>query len=671
MNVGVDIGGTFTDLVMSVDGRLNIHKLFTTPDNPAEAMLASLGILSPHGSTDVERIAHGTTIATNVILERKGARVAFITTQGFRDMLFIGRQNRPDLYALHPQLPPPLVPRSLCYEVPERVDHRGTILTPLDMDALDLVLDDIMAHEVEAVAICFLFSYVNPIHERAVRERLVARGLFQAWQVVLSSEVLPEFREYERASTVVLDAYVRPVVGRYFEYLEDQLPETCALRVMKSDGGLISVARARNQAIHTALSGPAAGVIGAFHIARLAGYDRIITLDIGGTSTDVALCPGNLVRRPESQIGDLPLRIRLLDIETIGAGGGSIARVDAGGALRVGPESAGAMPGPVIYGRGGERITVSDAHALLNRLDADHFLGGRMTLQIAAAERAMADLARQAQLSPEALALGIIEVANVNIDRALRRVSIGRGHDPREFTLIAFGGAGPLHACEIAERLMIPRVLVPRYPGVLCAFGLLAADVVLDYSRAIMQPLTSEVPARLTANLNELITLAHRDLQREGIGVENRVCHAQLDMRYRGQAYELTIPLSLDEELGHLKLGARFHETHAQTYGHGLPDRIIEIVNLRVLATGVVEKPLLEPETLTLSDGAEALLGHKEAIFRHGTGLIALYDREHLAPGAQFDGPALLFQLDSTVYVPPGWSARIDGYRNVILEYSS
>jgi N-methylhydantoinase A len=669
MNVGVDIGGTFTDLVMNVDGRLRIHKLLTTPDNPAEAMLEGLNILAPQGLAAIRRVAHGTTIATNAILERKGARIAFITTQGFRDVLFIGRQNRPELYALHPQLPPPLVPRDLCYEVPERMDHTGAVLTPLDLGAFDRVLDDVMARDVEAVAVCFLFSYVNPDHERAVRERIVARGLLESWQVVLSSDVLPEFREYERASTTVLDAYVRPVVGRYFEHLETRLPDTVALRIMKSDGGLISAERARRQAVHTALSGPAAGVIGAFHVARLAGYDHVITLDIGGTSTDVALCAGALVRRPESQIGDLPLRIRLLDIETIGAGGGSIARVDAGGALRVGPESAGADPGPVIYERGGQHVTLSDANALLNRLDATHFLGGRLTLQLAAAERAVDDLARQARLSAEALALGIVEVANVNIDRALRRVSIARGHDPRDFTLIAFGGAGPLHACEIAERLTIPRVLVPRYPGVMCALGLLVADVVLSYGRAVMQPLTAGVPGHLAALLDELMALAQRDLAQEGIDAANRVCYAQLDMRYAGQAYELTIPF--DGGLDHDELSARFHAAHWQTYGHSLPDRPIEIINLRVFATGIVNKPPFEPSALTVTAGAEALLGHKNAVFRQGAGRIALYDRERLTPGARFDGPALLFQLDSTVYVPPGWSVQIDAYQNAILERST
>ena len=501
MLVGVDIGGTFTDLVLSAEGGLRIHKLLSTPHDPAEAMLAGLEALTGGTLAALERVAHGTTVATNAILERKGARTALITTAGFRDLLFIGRQERPSLYALQPTLPPPLIPRDWCFEVIERLDHTGAVLTPLDMASLDAALDGIAAAGIESVAVCLLYSYANPAHERAIRDRILARGLLDEVQISLSSDVLPEFREYERASSVALDAYVRPVMARYLRHLEDALPHAGALRVMKSDGGVVSAARARSQAVQTALSGPAAGVIGAFHLAKLAGFDHILTLDIGGTSTDVALCPGHLVRHPQATIGDLPLRIRLLDIETIGAGGGSLARVDAGGALRVGPESAGADPGPVIYGRGGTQITVSDANALLGRLDAGRFLGGRMALDLDGARAAMDALADQTGLTPEATALGVIDVANVSIDRALRRVSVARGHDPRDFTLVAFGGAGPLHACDVADRLQIPRVLVPPTPGVLCALGLLVADVLLDASRAILAPVDAGLVVRLEAAL--------------------------------------------------------------------------------------------------------------------------------------------------------------------------
>ncbi len=647
MLVGVDIGGTFTDLVVSVDGRLQIHKLLSTPHNPAEAMLAGLNAV---GMTAGARVSHGSTVATNAILERKGAKTALITTQGFRDLLFIGRQNRPVLYALQPQLPPPLIPHQWCYEVPERLDFTGAVLTPLDRQALDRVLDQLVEQGIESVAVCFLYSFINPAHELAVRERILERGLLADWQISLSCEVLPEFREYERASTVALDAYVRPVMSRYLRQLEDALPRESPLLVMKSDGGVISAGAARQQAVQTALSGPAAGVIGAFYLAQLAGYDQIITLDMGGTSTDVALCPGGPARRAEAEIDGWPLRIRLIDIETIGAGGGSIARLDAGGALRVGPESAGADPGPIIYGRGGQQVTVSDANAILGRLDTEHFLGGGMALDVKAARKALKKLAKAMRLSEEAAAQGVIDIANVNIDRALRRVSVSRGYDPRDFTLVAFGGAGPLHACAVAERLEMPRVLIPLYPGVLCAFGLLVADVQRDYSRAILQPVGADL--NLQPQLDAMIAQAQHDLQAEGIAPESMLFYALLDVRYVGQSFELTIPYS---EL----IAADFHAEHERAYGHALEQRPVEVVNLRVQAVGQVEKPVITPEAETSA----------AAIPLHQTDQFTCYDRDALQPGMTFSGPALVFQLDSTIYIAAGWSARVDAYRNLILEH--
>jgi N-methylhydantoinase A len=665
MLVGVDIGGTFTDFCASVDGQLRVHKVLSTPHDPAEAMIAGLSALHERGLAALSRVSHGSTVATNAILERKGARTALITTAGFRDILAIGRQNRPQLYALQPQLPPPLIPRRWCYEVPERLAHTGAVLTPLDLDALDRVLDEMAAQQIESVAVCLLYSYVNPAHERAIRERILARGLLGEEQIALSSEVLPEFREYERASTLALEAYVRPVVGRYVGHLRERLPPPCLLRIMKSDGGVMSAERARRQAIHTALSGPAAGAIGGFHLAQLAGYERAITLDMGGTSTDVALCPGRLVRRAESEIDGLPLRTRLLDIETIGAGGGSIARLDAGGVLHVGPESAGADPGPIVYGRGGEQIAVTDAHALLGRLDPDHFLGGAMTLYPDLARSALASLAEGMGLTPEEAALGVLHVANVNIDRALRRVSVARGHDPRPFTLVAFGGAGPLHACEVAAGLQIGRVLVPRYPGVLCALGLLMADVVLETSRSLLEVVTPQVEAQLRAHSVEMVAQARLDLAREGIADEAMVFRPLVDARYRGQSHELTVPLTED-------VAAALHEAHASAYGHVMPDREVEVVNLRLQATGVVPKPELTPEPLALNDGRDALIGHRMAVCQdgasHASREVALYDRDRLRPGARFAGPALVFQMDSTVYLAPGWAAKVDGYRNLVLE---
>ncbi len=657
MQAGVDIGGTFTDLILSDKGQLKIHKLLSSAHHPAEAMLKGLDEITPGGMAALTQVAHGSTVATNAILERKGARTALIATQGFRDILFIGRQNRPVLYALHPALPPPLIPRERCYEVPERLDYRGETLIPLDMTALDRALEQIRRDKVDAIAVCFLFSYVNATHEQMVKQRIIEAGIVSdEWQVVLSSETLPEFREYERASTAALEAYVRPVMSGYIGQLEAELPASASLRIMKSDGGVMQASRVRQQAIHTALSGPAAGVMGAFHVAKLAGYVQIITLDMGGTSTDVALVAGQPQPRPESAIDSLPLRVRMLDIETIGAGGGSIARLDAGGALQVGPESAGARPGPVVYGQGGQRVTLSDANAILGRLDAEHFLGGAMSLDMPAGHRAMQALAKQVNMSIMDTAKGVVDIANVNIDRAIRRVSIARGHDPRDFTLVAFGGAGPLHACEVAQRLEIPRVLVPHTPGVLCALGLLIADVAVEYSQSVMRLASPDSIAGLRAKQLELAAAAQADLQQEGIAREAMTFGVSLDLRYEGQAYELNIPFGQS-------VISDFHDKHEQTYGHALRQRPVEIVNMRVNGIGIIDKPVFNAVQADLT--AAVPFAEKDS---PRSGKIKLFRREELAAGAAFAGAALIFQMDSTAYVPPGWNARVDGLMNLILE---
>lgn len=658
MLVGVDIGGTFTDLVLSVDGRLKIHKLLSTPANPATAMLEGLDIISPDGLSALRQIAHGSTVSTNAILERKGAKVAFITTQGFRDMLFIGRQNRPDLYALHPTIPEPLIPRDLCYEVPERLNYRGDVLHELDLKALDRILDSIEKEDVDAIAVCFLYSFINADHEHIVRERIIERGLVADWQIALSSDVLPEFREYERASTTVLEAYVRPIMSRYVNDLITALPDEATLRIMKSDGGVMRAERVQEEAIQTALSGPAAGVIGAFHLSKLAGFDHIITLDMGGTSTDVALFAGEATLSQSSEIDGLPLRARLLDIDTIGAGGGSIARVDAGGALRVGPESAGANPGPIIYGRKGKNITVSDANAILGRLDPEHFLGGTMPLDLKSATKAFKKLAKDIDKTVIDTAKGVIDVANVSIDRALRRVSVAKGHDPRNFTLVAFGGAGPLHACEVADRLGMTRILIPRYPGVLCAYGLLVADVKVNGSLPILVRANRDIIARLRAIQSELLVTGRDDLRREGIQDDDMDFTIYLDMRYEGQSHEISIPFTAN-------VIKEFHTAHANAYGHSMENKPVEIVNMRMQAIGHIQKPDFTPEVPRNVPLEEAHLGDKQSPLG---GIMALYDREALSAGMRFNGEALVFQLDSTIYIAQGWSARVDGYRNLILE---
>lgn len=661
MYIGVDIGGTFTDLVSSEGGELHIHKLPSTPGDPSQALLHGLAHYQSQGWGTPTRISHGSTVATNAILERRGSRTALITTRGFRDLLAIGRQDRPQLYALQPQLPPALIPQKWCFEVPERLNHRGEIIQPLDKENAKTVLDQLNQHRIDSVAVCLLYSYLNPVHEKELKELILSQGRMEEWQISLSSEVLPEFREYERASTTTLEAYVRPVMSRYLQNIQHSLPEHCPLLVMNSDGGLMSSARARQQSVHTALSGPAAGVIGGSHLARLAGFEQVITLDMGGTSSDVSLCPGKLIHRSDSQIDGLPMRIRTLDIETIGAGGGSIAQVDPAGVLHVGPQSAGADPGPIIYGKGGEQITVTDAHALLGRLDPQYFLGGNIPLDPDLAVAPMTELASKLGLPIPRAVAGILELTNANIERALRRVSIARGHDPRDFTLVAFGGAGPLHACQVAQRLQIPRVLVPPHPGVLCALGLLMSDVIFETSRGVMRDLTPETTPPIRETLDQMAAAAKVQIAQEGVKSGEISLHKLVDLRYQGQSYELTIPYAEDLEKG-------FHRAHRQQYNHAFPERKIELVTLRVQAVGSIPKPNLIPESLQDGIPLQPLGELPSPLGIKTANNLSRYDREMLPPGGNLSGPALIHQMDSTTFLPSGWTAQVDGYRNLILE---
>lgn len=645
MNIGVDIGGTFTDLVVLDDGALRIHKVSSTPDDPSRGMLGGIADVTGGELARLASVAHGSTVATNAILERKGAKVAFLVTAGFRDLLAIGRQDRPNLYALHPTLPPPLVPRERCLEVPERLDYEGNVLQPLDMATLDAVIARIAELEVDSAAVCLLYSFVNPAHEQAVAAR-IREALGAAFPVALSSEVLPEFREYERASTTVMEAYVRPVMARYINKLAASLP--APLRVMRSDGGVMRAARVEREAVQTALSGPAAGVIGALHVAKLRHLANIVTLDMGGTSTDVALCAGDLTMRQDAQVDGLPLRIPMIDIETVGAGGGSIARLDAGGALHVGPESAGAQPGPASYGRGGTLPTVTDANIVLGRISPAHFLGGRMTIDAGAAHRALESLAAQMGVDAQTAARGVIEIANANIERAVRRISVARGHDPRPFTLVSFGGAGGLHACEVAERLGIRRVLIPLYPGVMCAVGLLLARIEVSRARSVMRQIdTSAQYPDLQDAADTLMAECAAELALEQIPAAQQMASVSAEMRYVGQAYELSVPFMPDGAT----LAERFHAAHTAAYGHAFADRACEVVTLRARGYGGVDMPHFAWEQMQPHD----LEG-------------ALFARDDLRPGARFEGPVLITQVDATTYIPEGWRVHVDGYRNLFVE---
>jgi len=662
MRIGIDIGGTFTDFVVfdESDGTFQTFKVLSTPHDPAQAVLQGLSNLqSPISNL---HLVHGSTVATNALLERKGACTAFITTRGFRDILAIGRQTRSDIYDFFADRPEPLVPDERRLEVTERVDHQGRVLTPLNEAELPGLIARLRELNVESVAVCLLFSFLHPAHEQRIAQALREAGFF----VSPSSEILPEFREYERASTTVINAYVSPVMDRYLGRLEEQL-QAADFRIMQSNGGSIRTAQARREAVRSILSGPAGGVVGARYVAQAAGFERVITFDMGGTSTDVSLCDGDIRVTTEAEIGGLPIRIPVIDIHTVGSGGGSIAYVDAGGALRVGPQSAGADPGPVCYGRGGTQPTVTDANLVLGRLAADYFLGGRMALDVQAAEAALADLARRAKLTPrpgltpaQTAALGVIQVVNAHMERALRVISVERGHDPQDFTLVSFGGAGGLHAADLARALGVPRVLVPPGASTLSAFGMLTADVIKDYVQTVMLPGTTPFE-ELEQRLQPLVEQGRRDLQAEGIAPERISLHRELDMRYAGQAYELTVPLTRD-------FVAAFHALHQRSYGHSAPEAPVEIVNLRLRAVGSVPRPSLPHAPPGPADPSEALIDRRPVVLADGVADVPFYHGERLRPGHLLTGPAVIVQKDTTVFLGVGERAGVDGYYNLIID---
>src|SRR6266700_3490068 len=513
--IGVDIGGTFTDIVSFIApqdsslevGHLHVHKVPSTPYDPAQGLLSGIaGVqVAPENV-----IVHGSTVATNALLERKGARAALITTEGFADVLEIGRQNRPALYDLMQQRPPVIVPRERRLELPERLDYQGTILHAPTAQDFETLLQQLAKCEPESIAISLLYAYANPVHEQALAELLCAR--FPDIYLTLSSELLPQFREYERTSTVCVNAYVQPLMARYLYNLQKRIDGP--LRIMQSSGGSTSAITAAQEPVRTVLSGPAGGVIGAFHVARLAGKSHIITLDMGGTSTDVALCPGVIPETSEAVVAGCPVAIPTVAIHTVGAGGGSIVHLAEGNALTVGPASAGAVPGPACYGQG-DQLTVTDANLILGRIDPAHFLGGSFTLYPQRARERMVELAQRMGVSVQEAALGIIRVVNANMERALRTVSLEQGYDPRRFTLFPFGGAGPLHACELAEALRIPRVFIPRYPGVLSALGMVLAPIVKDYVQTVMLDTRALDSAALEAAFAPLEAHAHANVEEQ------------------------------------------------------------------------------------------------------------------------------------------------------------
>ncbi len=659
--VGIDVGGTFTDIAVLENGRLRVHKLPSTPDDPSRGILQGVA----DAAVESADFVHGSTVATNALLEGKGGRTALITTMGFEDMLEIGRQNRAELYDLNIDRAPPLAPWELRFGLPERVDHTGNILEDLSQASIETLLPLLEDAQVDSIAVSMLFSFLNPVHEEMVLEAL--RKLPGSPFISISSRVIPEFREYERTSTVVVNSYVGQRMQRYLGGLEKSLGQS--LRIMQSSGGSITARLASEQPVRTILSGPAGGVVGAFYTAVQAGYPDIITLDMGGTSTDVSLCPGTIKETTGSTVGGYPISVPMIEIHTVGAGGGSIARVDRGGALAVGPQSAGADPGPACYGKG-HQITVTDANLVLGRLLPDRFLGGRLALDKPRAEGLMASLASQIDATVREAALGIERVVNANMERAIRAISLERGYDPRRFTLVPFGGAGPMHSCELAEELGIPRVLVPTRPGILSALGVAIADVVKDYSRTVMLRDEDVARARLEEEYHGMEGLARDELAREGLPAERMEPKRLLDARYIGQSFELTIdypPATGRQELKKA-IADSFYKAHLQRFGYADRRERVEIVNLRLKLELKMEKPEAPPQPAGGTDPSAAKVAEEEVVFRSGPAATPLYDREKLQSGNRVQGPALVLQMDSTIVVPPGWGGPVDSYGNLVLE---
>lgn len=680
LRIGIDIGGTFTDFVIINSQNQQIHtfKILSTPFDPAESVLTGLKQL---GTTGYEiHIVHGSTVATNALLERKGARTALVTTKGFKDVLQIGRQNRPELYNLEVKLPAPLVPSELRFEVDERVTADGDILKRITEETTAEVVRKILQSNAESVAVCLLFSFLRPEHELILADALRKAGFF----VSSSIDILPEFREFERMSTTTVNAYVSPVMDRYLGNLQSALMtgqderDDPHIRIMQSNGGAIGVDEARKNGVHCILSGPAGGVIGAQFIAEKALSTRplkLMTFDMGGTSTDVSLIEGGPQLTSESIIGGLPIRIPMLDIHTIGAGGGSIALKDAGGSLRVGPQSAGAIPGPACYGqvdstKASSQVlaTVTDANLVLGRLVAEDFLGGRMPLKPHLARLAIDQLSESLNLDAITTALGIIEIANAHMERALRVISVERGHDPRDFTLISFGGAGGLHAAALARKLGTPRVIFPPYASTLSALGMLAAPVIKDYSRTVMLPGETE-PAAIQRLILPLVKQAKQDMSAEGILESELQVALSLDMRYRGQSYELSVPWAGDED----DFLANYHAIHQNTYGYSNPDNEVEIVNVRVRACGQSPEVFIKTKSnFGTTPGIAVPPAYRQLYLKNNDGRavpveVPLYRWEQLNPGNKIIGPALITRDDTTILLNDHDQGVLDEMMNLIV----
>jgi N-methylhydantoinase A len=664
--IGVDTGGTFTDFVFERDGRVELFKVPSTPSDPSLAIQQGLDRICAEIGSQLDHIevVHGTTVGTNALLQRKGARIALVTTAGFEDVLAIGRQARPELYNLNAVKPPPLVADELRLGIRERVVASGAVLESLNERDLQSLVRKLKQGGVEAVAISLLFSFLYPEHEERIASALASLDV----PLSISSRILPEYREYERTSTVVINAYLQPLMGRYLKRLSDQQGTRLNLRVMQSSGGSISADVAATEPVRTILSGPSGGVVGALRAAQSAGIQNVITFDMGGTSTDVALCDSGAIRTTnEATVAGLPVAVSVMDIHTVGAGGGSIARVDEGGSLRVGPESAGADPGPACYGRS-LLPTVTDAHVVLGHFGGAGLLGGEFRLDEKRAREAMTALANDLsrvsgkRCSVIAAAQGVLSVANTNMERALRHISVERGHDPRQFALLPFGGAGGLHAVDLARALRIPTIIAPTAPGALSAVGVLVADVIKDQSRTVMFTYQAKGIAKLGNVFSEMEKEATALLRGEGFPRSRQRHERSLAMRYRGQSFELQVRNTRGD------LAAAFHRAHLERYGYAQQHSEIEIVSARLRSFGLVGKL---PQTRIGASRQRGKTKPHHEVTAHIDGrkaAVALYKRDELPAGTKLQTPCIVTEYSATTLITSDANALVDQFGNLLIE---
>ena len=669
--VGIDVGGTFTDLYYSQDGVSvsRVLKVPSTPDDPSRGLLDAL-VRAEIAPDALDLILHGTTIATNAVIERKGARCALVTTKGFRDVLELGRRDRQRVYGLT-GTHRPLVPRAQRWEVDERLDHQGNVLTPLDPAEVRALAEVLAGEDVEAVIVAYLHSYANPAHEQQTAE--ILRSVKPEWQITISSDVVREYYEFERTSTAAVQGYLQPLVARYAANLTAKLKDsgyTAKTLVMQSNGGLIPLSQLSGRAANIVRSGPAAGVMAAAQLGLEAGFDKIITGDMGGTSYDVAVVVGGQPRIADTTELDfrIPLRLPMIDVHTIGAGGGSIAWIDRGGMLQVGPRSAGAVPGPVCFGRGGTQPTVADANAVLSRINADHPIGltNIDRLDIAAARDALAGLGAQLGLTVEETAMAILTIVNQRMAGRTRLLSVEQGHDPREFALVVFGGAGPLHGAAIMREVGIRTMLLPPYPGVQCALGCAIADIQYDLALTVERRADALEAGWIGETLSAQRTQGETQLAASEARVDRVSVSHVAEMSYAGQIHALRVPIEANWTV--VQMVAAFHTVYAREYGNTLGDIPVVVVSLKTAVRGERERVVRKPSSLVSS--APQPSSHRPVWF-DGWRDTAIYDRADLLPGQSFSGPAIIEQADTTAVIEPGMAARVDGFGNILVELAA